>query len=284
MKAEDVLAVVVSYDGLGKTKQSVEALRGQVGYILIVDNGSDVESLAVLDSLEREAGVSVTRLGVNCGIGYALNLGVQRAREMGYAWLLTMDQDSMVDPSMVSAYRAEIERNPGRVSLAPNAVVNGRARPVKSGVVGYAITSGNLVRVSVFEEIGLYDEGLFIDCVDFDFCLRLRQAGHSVWRVGNALMQHQLGDERAVPGFLKKFYALHSPLRRYYMHRNFMYLGERYLFRFPVFVLKLAMVTIVEMLLVGFYDPRPMESYRAAIRGVRDYFARRNGIYVERTR
>ena len=33
MTAEDVLAVVVSYNGLHKTKETVDALRGQVGHV-----------------------------------------------------------------------------------------------------------------------------------------------------------------------------------------------------------------------------------------------------------
>jgi hypothetical protein len=63
MNSKDVLAVVVSYNGLQKTRQTVDALRTQVGHVHIVDNGSDAESLGVLESLEREPGVTVERLG-----------------------------------------------------------------------------------------------------------------------------------------------------------------------------------------------------------------------------
>jgi rhamnosyltransferase len=105
MNFKDVLAVIVSYNGLAKIRQTVDALRGQVGYIYIVDNGSGAESLAVLDSLEREPSVMIERLGENRGVGHALNRGVQRAREMDCAWLLTMDQDSVVDDSLIEAYR-----------------------------------------------------------------------------------------------------------------------------------------------------------------------------------
>ena len=233
MRAEDVLAVVVSYNGLHQTRQTVHALRGQVGHVVIVDNGSLPESLAVLQSLEREAGTTVERLGKNYGVGYALNLGVQRAKEMGYSWLLTMDQDSVVDGSMIQAYQAAVGRDPARVCLAPVIAQNGTKRQVTGGVIRYAITSGNLVRVSLFDQIGLYDEGFFIDCIDFDFSLRLRRAGHSLYRVPDAMMRHQLGEAVAVPGFLRRHYARHSPTRRYYMYRNYLYMVERYWRDFP---------------------------------------------------
>ena len=176
MNSKDVLAVVVSYNGLQKTKQTVDALRRQVGHVHIVDNGSDTESLGVLESLEREPGITVERLGENRGVGYALNRGVQRARQMGCTWLLTMDQDSVVDGSLIEAYRVAVEQDPGRVCLAPRITTSSRRKDAVGGVIRYAITSGNLIRVSLFDQIGLYDEGFFVDCIDFDFCLRLRRA------------------------------------------------------------------------------------------------------------
>ena len=233
MNSKDVLAVVVSYNGLQKTRLSVDALQTQVGYVHIVDNGSDAESLAVLEALEREPGITVERLGENRGVGHALNLGVQRARQLGCTWLLTMDQDSVVDGSLIEAYGEVAGQNQGWMCLAPWITTNSRRKDGVGGVVGYAITSGCLVRVSLFDQIGLYDEGFFVDYVDFDFCLRLRRAGHAVYRVPAAMMRHQLGEPVDLPPVVQKYYARHSPVRRYYMSRNFMYLAERYLIGFP---------------------------------------------------
>jgi rhamnosyltransferase len=279
-----VLAVVVSYNGLQKTRQAVDSLRGQVGQIHIVDNGSAAESLAVLHALEREDGVTVERLGENRGVGHALNLGVKRAKVMGFSWLLTMDQDSVADCDMIQAYRAAVERDPRLVCLSPCITKSATKVGAPSGVVPYAITSGSLVRVSVFDQIGLYDEGFFVDCIDFDLSLRLRRAGYAVHRVAAALMQHQLGEVRDVPNFVRRCYAEHSPVRRYYMSRNFLYMVERHFLRFPVFILKLAISHVVLLLLIGIYDRTPLRSYRAIGKGVWDYLARRDGIYEEARR
>jgi rhamnosyltransferase len=281
MNSQDVLAVVVSYNGLQETARTVDALRSQVGHIHIVDNGSDEQSLAVLESLEREAGITVERLGDNRGVGYALNRGVRRARESGCAWLLTMDQDSVVDSSLVEAYGEAIGQNPGWMCLAPRITTNSRKKDSVGGVIGYTITSGSLVRVSLFDEIGLYDEGFFVDYIDFDFSLRLRRAGHAIHRVPTALMQHQLGEPVDLPDGIRKFYARHSPVRRYYMSRNFMYMVERYLFGFPGFIGKLGLSHLLAVFLIGFLDPDPLASYRAMARGVWDYAARRDGRYME---
>jgi rhamnosyltransferase len=282
MNFKDVLAVIVSYNGLATIRETADALRGQVGYIHIVDNGSDAESLRVLDSLERELGVTVERLGENRGVGHALNRGVRRARQMGCAWVLTMDQDSVVDGSLIEAFRVAVEEDPRRMCLAPRIITSSRKKDMVGRVIAYAITSGNLVNVGLFDQIGLYDEGFFIDCIDFDFCLRLRRAGHTVHRVPAALMQHQLGHPIDVPAVLRGYYALHPPVRRYYMYRNYMYMVERYLFEFPLFIVKLGLAQVFLLILIGFFDPSPVASYRAIARGIGDYAARRDGPYLER--
>ena len=282
MNFKDVLAVVVSYNGLDRITHTVHALKGQVRCIHIVDNGSDADSQRVLETLQREPGVTLERLGNNRGVGHALNRGVQRAKQIGCAWLLTMDQDSVVDGCLMEAYRAALKQDPHMVCLTPRIIGRTRKKDMAGGVISYAITSGNLVRVTIFDQIGLYDEGFFVDCIDFDFCLRLRRTGHTVHRVQAALMRHQLGDPVDVPTPIRPYYALHSPVRRYYMYRNFMYMAERYLFDFPLFITKLALAQIGLLLFIGVLDPRPLASYRAIARGIRDYVARKIGPYVER--
>ena len=281
MNSKDVLAVVVSYNGSQNITQTVDALRRQVGHVHIVDNGSDAETLGLLESLERAPGITLELLKENRGVGYALNRGVQRARQMRCTWLLTMDQDSVVDDSLIEAYRVAVEQNPGRVCLAPRIATSTRRKDAVDGVISSAITSGNLVRVSLFDQIGLYDEGFFVDCIDFDFCLRLRRAGYAVYRVPDALMQHQLGEAVDLPNAVGKYYSLHSPVRHYYMSRNFMYLTERYLFQFPGFIAKLGLSHVLLLLLMVFLDPSPLASYRAIARGMWDYAVRKSGRYIE---
>jgi hypothetical protein len=97
-----------------------------------------------------------------------------------------------------------------------------------------------------------------------------------------ALMRHQLGEPVDLPRAVRKYYARHSPIRSYYMFRNYMYLAERYLFIFPGFIVKLGLAQVLLLLFIGFLDPNPLASYRAIGRGLWDYALRRNGPYVER--
>jgi len=271
MSSDEVLAVVVSYDGGAAIRETVDALRNQVGGVLIVDNGSGDETVTTLEGLAERGGVSVVLLGENRGVGHALNVGVEEARRQGKSWLLTMDQDSVVSGSMLCAFCAAVDREPDARCLAPTTSESESAdsSPTRRG---YAITSGNLVRLDVFDEVGLYDEGMFVDCVDFDFSLRLRAAGHRIVHVPEARMMHRVGHALAAPRLVRRFYTLHPPVRRYYMFRNYLYLAERHLRRFPLFIAKLGALQLVLLALMAVYDPRPMASYRAVWQGVRDYF------------
>jgi rhamnosyltransferase len=73
----------------------------------------------------------------------------------------------------------------------------------------FLISSGCLLSIDAFEAIGEFDETLFIDNVDLEWC----------FRASGARLDHRLGDERLsiVNGYE---IVVHSPERLYYMTRN----------------------------------------------------------------
>lgn len=277
MKNTEIFAVVVCYNGLDDLLKTVNALDGKVGHVNIVDNGSTAETLKVLKTLEGKNNFSVTYLKDNEGIGFALNAGVYKAEEMGYSWLLTMDQDSIVDNEMISAFCKAINNNDSLSCLAPSISIFGQESSFnslqnKDNEISYAITSGNLVRLSIYKKIGFYNEKLFIDCVDFDFSLRVRTMGFNINLVTDAKLYHQLGEEHKVPKLFSWFYTLHSPLRRYYMFRNWGFMMQHYFLKFPVLILKSTIIHLLLLMVIPFYDKNPRKSLKFIYFGMRDYF------------
>jgi hypothetical protein len=61
------------------------------------------------------------------------------------------------------------------------------------------------------------------------------------------------------------------------MYRNYLYLAERHLWRFPIFIVKLGILQVLLLPFIAVFDREPLRSYRAVIRGIVDYFARRSG-------
>ncbi len=283
MAPDEILAAVVSYNGGVKTVRTIEALLGQVGSVLVVDNGSGSDSLELLKSLDGRSEVSLFFLQKNQGIGFALNPAIRIARASGFRWVPTMDQDSLADRAMIDGSRTAVARNPDWACLTPTIALHGVRNTNRSRdeAVGYAITSGNLVRLDVFDKTGLYDEGMFVDQLDFDFSLRARKAGFGIYRVADATLVHELGDAGAPRTFLGKFHTFHSPLRRYYSFRNYLHLAKRHVRNFPGFILKLGVAHMALLLTITIYGRDRARSFLFIGRGVLDFFRDRMGPYNE---
>ncbi|EHN8899693.1 glycosyltransferase family 2 protein [Enterobacter hormaechei] len=88
--------------------------------------------------------------------------------------------------------------------------------------VSFLINSGMLVPVQTLKDVGLMRDELFIDYIDIEWCLRAAKDGYSFYAVPNAQMSHTIGDARKV--FLGREVSIHSPLRRYYLARNSIYM------------------------------------------------------------
>jgi rhamnosyltransferase len=278
MEPLDVLAVVVSYNGGGRIQETISSLLPQVSHIHIVDNGSDAHSLAVLKQLCGNPKLSATFLPTNTGIGHALNIGVTYAIARKYEWILTMDQDSVPAADMVKAYRSAVTENPRGKCLTPIIVNHGGDvdSPAGNRLVAYAITSGNLVNTEIYQRVGLYRAELFIDCVDFDFSLRIRSAGYEITKVAAAILNHKLGEEK-ISGAVAGLYCRHSSLRRYYMFRNMWFILDEYWRAYPKFCAKFVTMHIVLLALIPFLDTDPMASISRVIRGTIDFFSGRHG-------
>jgi rhamnosyltransferase len=278
MEPLEVLAVVVSYNGGSRIEETISSLLQQVNHIHLVDNGSDAASLAVLRQLCRNPKLSATFLPTNTGIGYALNIGVTYALERKYQWVLTMDQDSVPAADMVKAYRAAVTQNPRGKCLTPIIVNHGGNIDSRAGnrPVAYAITSGNLVNTEIYQRVGLYRAELFIDCVDFDFSLRIRSAGYEITRVAAAILNHKLGEEK-ITGIVTSVYCRHSPVRRYYMFRNMWFIVSEYWRDYPKFCAKFVTMHIVLLGLIPFMDTDPMASINRVIHGTADFFSGKRG-------
>jgi len=268
-----VLAIIVSYNGGKDIVTTIYALQCQVNEILVVDNASDCNSLEILNNLALEKVITLIKLPKNYGIGFALNIGVKKALYDGYDWVLTMDQDSIAEKNMVHELIscANIESN--IVSVSPSLELHGRKNNKKSGFIDYAITSGNLVKTTIFNRIGFYNEDYFIDSIDFDFSLRVRQSGYIIYRSSNAILSHKLGNDAKKSIFGMNFnYIYHSPERRYYMYRNHCYLTKDFFAAFPKFITKKTILSILYIFNIIFFEEKKYVNIKMILHGIRDYF------------
>ena len=234
-----VAAIIVSYNPDSNLFDSINLLLNQVEKVIIVDNGSKEKYVKYIKSINEDK-IEIILNKENLGIATALNIGVRKALENGYEWILTMDQDSKASPDMVkkmfNVYNSiNREERKDILSIFPN-FVDERIQSIEENsnmnsyeYVDADITSGNLLRKEVFEKVGFFDDSLFIDLVDTDFCMRLNEKGIKMIKIRDAVLYHSLGESKTIKGILGSFNTSnHSALRRYYMTRNRFYILEKY--------------------------------------------------------
>lgn len=196
--------------------------------IVIVDNGSTDDSLVLFqDHLGKE--VTIIAVGENLGFAGGVNVGIERAITQGARSVLLLNNDTVVDPSMIQHLVLAASQSPGAGIVGPiiyyfdqpeqvwrfgDREVRGLPVPVKlpdqaiaeaAGApfpVDYVTACGMLVRREVFETTGLFDTRYFFYFEDADFCRRARLAGFEIWCAPQASMWHKvsLSAQKAKPG------------------------------------------------------------------------------------
>ena len=102
MEQNSVCGIIVTYNIGNNLYKCFNSIEGQVEKLVIVDNGSNKETIDVLKEIEKNNNhVEVIYNENNLGIGKALNQGVEVAIKNNFQWVLTMDNDSEATTSMV---------------------------------------------------------------------------------------------------------------------------------------------------------------------------------------
>lgn len=244
-----VLAVVVSYHpDLDRLRALLTSVRTQATGVVVVDNGSPPDTVEALRGLSRQVGFELIEFDHNRGIAAAHNAGIQLARARHDDYVLLLDHDSCLRPAcvaeLVKAHRHLSAAGVRLAAVGPQYLdeTSGMPAPflrytrwrslkvyprntldmVEASVL---ISSGSLIALPTFDAIGLMDESLFVDGVDWDWCFRASSLGYRLFGISAASMTHSLGDSGL--HLLRWVIPLHSPLRHYYAYRNALLLCRR---------------------------------------------------------
>ncbi|WP_309076188.1 glycosyltransferase [Paenarthrobacter sp.] len=286
-----VCGVVSAFNPGPENVANVEWLLRFVDHVVVVDDGSPADVSQPLADMEK-LGAVIVRLDTNSGIARALNVGVKEAvRRWNPQWVLTMDQDSRLTGDYVTAAlaTARSSRDPGSVAMVCAESHNNIPLPTWGGQdepqIFDPMTSGTLVRTDVFESVGYFDEGFFIDCVDSEFNARLREHGLRALAGRGCNLEHSLGNARPMKilgwharvGPKKLFVYYHAPFRVYYITRNSLVLARRYASKQPKWVLRRIYMEIQSHVVRFGFGPNRRKHLIAAIAGVRDALRQRMG-------
>lgn len=227
MAKNGIYAGIVSYNPeITRLEQNIKAIIGQVEKVVIFDNGSINQKEVYRLSNEKTVILSSEK---NLGIAAALNYLMKYCEDNNILWMLSLDQDSICPSNYVIDMMPYLSLDKKIGIVAP--VINDR----NIGIVGHlpkekymnvntCITSGAFVRVDIWKCVNGYDEYMFIDSVDFEFCYKVRKLGYKIIQIRDVQLVHELGNSKKCKFlFWKISINGHSAFRKYYISRNNIY-------------------------------------------------------------
>lgn len=234
----NVHAVIVTYHPTESVLlELIARLAGQVEHIWLIDNATPIGA----DLLQRlPPNIDVIVNEDNVGLASCYNSAIRRAQKVGAHYVILFDQDSLPNDQMVIQLRDALQQlnSQGlRVAAVGPAYIDvkgakgffvrkrclhlQRITPNSNHriiAVDHLISSGCCIDLDRYDAIGPFTEGLFIDYVDTEWCLRARAQGYTLFGIPAAAMRHDLGS--ACIRVFGRAVMLHAPMRSYYRIRN----------------------------------------------------------------
>jgi rhamnosyltransferase len=241
--------------------------------------------LASRDDLVR---LHTRNLGGLAG-AYNQALALIRRQHPQITHVVFLDEDS--DPAVLPAFLADPEvarllHDAGTAAVAPAYVERAtglRGRYIELGrfrlhylprvftglrTVAFVINSMSVWPLQALQRIGDFNQGLAIDHVDTEYCLRARQSGLALHVHGSHVFQHSIGERRRFKLLGREMQAGgHGPARRYLIGRNTAWLGRHYLFREPAFAFLCATRLAYEAVGIAIAEDRRLAKLWALVRG-----------------
>ena len=207
------MAYITLYEDKSAAQKCLEAIKSQsihLDFILIIDNSKEQ---LITDSLFRN--VTIQHYPNNIGISGGIEIALKWAIKENYDLLWTFDQDSVphydcLKVLLEARQKLTYRHNIGIVAATPH---DKRSQSTIAGVsfnkdkfihhkdnedlelyeCDAPITSGSLVDINAARVADFPLVDLFIDGIDFDYGLKLRNKGFKNFVIAKAKLEHKIG-------------------------------------------------------------------------------------------
>lgn len=253
-------------------QSNIEAIINQVEQVYVVDNGSDNVS-AVERLTDQYSSVQLIKNPENRGIAAALNQCCKASTDDGYQWIVTLDQDSVCPEHFVDGV-SQLIGIEKKVGIIAPLIVDRSVGVIGHHPNGYAevrtcITSGAMTSLAVWNELQGFDEKMFIDSVDFEYCYRVRKAGYKVIQTDQVQLSHSIGEATICRFLFWKFKNTeHSAFRDYYIAQNNVYYPKKH--HLWLRFIRGNICNLRSVLIVSFYEDDKAEKVKAIFDGWRN--------------
>ncbi len=279
LKEQTIASIITFNPDIDRLTSNIESICKQVDRIIIVDNGSyNINDITNLFNKSLNVKFDFIFNNNNKGVAYALNKALNYAINKGYKWILTLDQDSMCNEKIIDQFENFIlsKEEVSDIGIIAPKIIDRNINYNKEGTADEytenadtVITSGSLINVEIAKKIGGFIDELFIDGVDFEFCLNLILNNYKIYKINSAKLYHELGKIKVknILGF-KLITTNHSSIRRYYYFRNKIYIYKKYYKRFPLWVIKNILSSIKTLILIIIFEDKKIQKIKYSIIGI----------------
>lgn len=226
--------IVVLYNKIAYPIDSFRASKNNV-HLIIVDNTPN-QDLCLNDDF-----LYYIPIMQNKGIGFAQNIGIKKAQEIGCDYIVFFDQDSVIPDkyvaNIVDLYIKIKNMYPNLFILGPT-LINGRTSKIyesslyryQNDSLGFScrreiISSGSCIETALIDIVGTLDETLFIDYIDFEWCWRAKSMNFISGITSEVTLTHFIGQKEYK--YFNQLVIVSSPFRYYFQIRNYIWLCKR---------------------------------------------------------
>lgn len=191
-------------------------LISKLGYRLFVfDNSPGRETI---NFFQNNPNAFYLTAGKNVGLGFSLSTLCATAYAHGYEKLLFLDQDTAITEQTLDYISNFITETPINTQEKYAALVFRGEKNDENEIrdTFFAISSGSLFLLKILERIGWHNESYFVDCVDYELCLRAKYKGYKIGLVDNTPGFDHITEQpdRALSLFGKTVLVRQYPLSR----------------------------------------------------------------------
>ena len=224
-----IAAIVITY--YPKVDEAIRNIRqyiAGVDHLIIWENTPLPEREKYrMEIPEYQHKITYKSVDKNSGIAYPINQCVSWAKQNDYTHILSMDQDSYWENFEDFVQSVSNYPENSQTVMVPNINREYKDYSQETAIRDHAITSGSLWPLNLIDQIGLFDEGLFVDAVDTDYSMRVYRQGYKIVIFVNSHLFQHFGYPKESK-WLNIGSSNYSAIRTYGIIKNHLILWRRY--------------------------------------------------------
>lgn len=236
-----VSIILVNYGGSKDTIECIQSIEdsGEKDYqIIVVDNASPDDSVAVLEAAQKDHNFILIKSDVNGGFSAGNNLGIQYALEHDTDYVLLLNNDTIVTANFLDELLKPFAKYPdcgatigkilynqdrskiwyGGGAMDPQTartqhffydeIDHGQADKEQS--VSFATGCCLCLSAKTIKDVGLLDDSYFLYEEDVDYCYRIAKAGYQIIYHPQAVIYHKVSASTGRASATTQYYSIRN--------------------------------------------------------------------------